>query len=117
MVVWQLNDKFLEKPQDACSYPGIVTEIVRVADYGYLAPKLLEFSTPCGHDGYGDNDYFELCPRFRAWGVCLGASGPEVDPKAVNCRYLSGKDDCQWESELEASQIPDKVEIWGREYY
>lgn len=92
-----------------CNYPGILSIIVKVADYGYLAPKTLEFASPCAHDGYARNSEVTLCGTMKAVGVCLGQS--------VQCKFMSGKDDCSWASTFEPSDLPQSVEIWGREYF
>lgn len=98
-------------------FPGNALVKVQVADYGFLAPRTLEFATACGGKGYAGNGLINYCITYKVWAVCLGKAGSGVDPKAVNCRYLAAKDDCSWPDQFDADKIPQSVDIWGRTYF
>lgn len=58
---------------------------VKVADWNYLEPMVLECGTPCAGKGYGGS----LCDKSTYWAVCV-----RDDEGTSICRYLNKKDDC-----------------------
>lgn len=76
-----------------------------VADWGFLAPGLLEFGTPCNGGGYGSSLQCET--GGAAWGICIeGKSGRE-------CKYLNLYDDCAWPGTFTLETLPSKVIIYN----
>lgn len=58
----------------------------KVADWNVLRRHLLEFATPCGHEGYARESGPPYCPATN-WALCTGDDD-------TDCRGLNATDDC-----------------------
>lgn len=81
---------------------------IKVADFNFLGPGLLEFGTPCNNQGYAEN-----C-KDSTWGLCIaphgtGTAEPQIAP---SCFYMARYDDCQWPQQFNLSTLPDAVFIY-----
>lgn len=91
--------------------PSPIVLYALAADYGFLAPGKLEFSTPCGGGGYGTN--FDC--GYHTWALCDAPAGKDNDPSTFNCRYMGRMDDCEWPiTYANSANAPKSVDIWRK---
>ncbi|PWN24453.1 hypothetical protein BDZ90DRAFT_235005 [Jaminaea rosea] len=103
--VTRINDTHAKYICTSSIFFGLGHTSIRVADWGFLGPNVLEFANPCGRKGYADCEW-------RYWGLCNGTADAKADMSNVLCRYMGHHDDCSWP--VNPAHAPDRVQIWNQ---
>ncbi|PWN24452.1 hypothetical protein BDZ90DRAFT_124579 [Jaminaea rosea] len=99
--------KFLNTTNAEYYCPAGPGYILKVADYGFLAPETLEIRSPCAKNGFAND-----C-SWLYWGVCDAPSDQKsADP--FHCKYLGRHDDCSWPTKFAAGTEPATLDIWRK---